>query len=358
MRFHLIAALFLGLALMSSSLASDVLRVGIHEKPPYATKDASGEWTGIGVDLWENIATRAQLRFEWVEMNLEEILPAVRDGRLDLAVGEMEVTADSEQAADFTQPYLQSSIGVALAPRSWRNDWRAVWSDFANWELWAVLIGIFVGMFLVSTLIWWIERNHSVGHFKGGLTGFGSALWFAAVTMTTVGYGDKTPATFAGRIVAFFWMLAGVLLIASFTAAVASSVSTARLNQTISSAADLLKIPCGVPEGTLAQQFLRQRGIPAMPFPDLEDALDALGRHEIGAVVADRISLAFLVKKFASHRSPVRLTLSPVVLREAFIGIPVRPGLEEFETINVTLLQVTDSLEWQQVLNRWLGASE
>lgn len=95
-----------------------------------------------------------------------------------------------------------------------------------------------------------------------------------------------------------------------------------------------------------------------MPFPDLEDALDALGRHEIGAVVADRISLAFLVKKFASHRSPVRLTLSPVVLREAFIGIPVRPGLEEFETINVTLLQVTDSLEWQQVLNRWLGASE
>jgi ABC-type amino acid transport substrate-binding protein len=356
MRLPLIAVFLLGLNSICSAADPEVLRVGIHEKPPYSTKDESGEWTGIGVELWKDIATQAQLRFEWVEMAPEAILPAVRDGILDLAIGEMQVTSDNERAVNFTQPYLQSSIGVALAPGTWASDWRAVSRDFFNWTLVTVLLSIFVGMLIVSTLIWWIERNHHVGHFKGGLTGFGSALWFSAVTMTTVGYGDKTPSTLPGRIISFIWMFAGVLLIAGFTAAVASSVSTARLEQTVRGPADLLRLSCGVTEGSISQQFLRQHGVAAKPFDSVEEALEELGQRKIEAVVADRIMLSFLVRKMASRRNPVRLNLTPAVLKEDFIAIPVRPDLAAFKTINVTLLEVTASPGWQRVLNHWLGA--
>ena len=40
------------------------------------------------------------------------------------------------------------------------------------------------------------------------------SLWWAVVTMTTVGYGDVTPVTMAGKIVATFIMLIGVGLVA------------------------------------------------------------------------------------------------------------------------------------------------
>ncbi len=53
----------------------------------------------------------------------------------------------------------------------------------------------------------------------------GSALWFAAVTMTTVGYGDKTPQTPLGRFLAFLWMFFGILLVSAFTGAFASSLT-------------------------------------------------------------------------------------------------------------------------------------
>ena len=46
---------------------------------------------------------------------------------------------------------------------------------------------------------------------------FGSipdAMWWAIVTLTTVGYGDVVPVTLAGRIVAGFTMLAGVMMLA------------------------------------------------------------------------------------------------------------------------------------------------
>jgi len=48
------------------------------------------------------------------------------------------------------------------------------------------------------------------------------ALWWSAVTITTVGYGDKFPVTTEGRIIATVLMIAGVGLFGTFTAGVAS----------------------------------------------------------------------------------------------------------------------------------------
>lgn len=48
------------------------------------------------------------------------------------------------------------------------------------------------------------------------------ALWWAYVTMTTVGYGDKYPVTTEGRIIAAVLMTAGVGMFGTFTAYVAS----------------------------------------------------------------------------------------------------------------------------------------
>lgn len=48
------------------------------------------------------------------------------------------------------------------------------------------------------------------------------AIWWAYVTITTVGYGDKFPVTTEGRIIATILMTAGVGLFGTFTAYVAS----------------------------------------------------------------------------------------------------------------------------------------
>lgn len=50
----------------------------------------------------------------------------------------------------------------------------------------------------------------------------GDALWWAVVTVTTVGYGDRFPVTAAGRAVAVVLMLVGIGLVGAVTATVAS----------------------------------------------------------------------------------------------------------------------------------------
>jgi voltage-gated potassium channel len=54
---------------------------------------------------------------------------------------------------------------------------------------------------------------------------FGQGLWWAIVTVTTVGYGDKYPITPMGQGVAVFLMLVGIGLIGALTATIASAVT-------------------------------------------------------------------------------------------------------------------------------------
>jgi voltage-gated potassium channel len=48
------------------------------------------------------------------------------------------------------------------------------------------------------------------------------ALWWSFTTVTTVGYGDRYPVTTEGRIIAVVLMMAGIGLLGSFTAVIAS----------------------------------------------------------------------------------------------------------------------------------------
>lgn len=78
----------------------------------------------------------------------------------------------------------------------------------------------FLFVILISTLYVfsysiYICENASLNQFKLTpiIKDFKESLWLMCVTITTVGYGDVTPRTMLGRIVAFFACVVGILVI-------------------------------------------------------------------------------------------------------------------------------------------------
>ncbi|WP_400993842.1 potassium channel family protein [Agromyces sp. GXQ0307] len=61
------------------------------------------------------------------------------------------------------------------------------------------------------------------------ITNFGDSLWWAVVTLTTVGYGDTYPVTALGRVWAVFLMIGGIAIVGVASATIIS-VLNERLN--------------------------------------------------------------------------------------------------------------------------------
>ncbi|WP_406832498.1 potassium channel family protein [Pedococcus sp. KACC 23699] len=57
---------------------------------------------------------------------------------------------------------------------------------------------------------------------NANITTIGDALWWAATTVTTVGYGDRYPVTTTGRVIAVMLMVVGIALVGAITASIAA----------------------------------------------------------------------------------------------------------------------------------------
>lgn len=348
----LLAVLFLAFPLHGAK-AEKVWRVGIHEKPPYAMKDEEGQWEGLAVDLWEGIANKLQWKFEYVPVLYEDLIPSLETGKVDILIGELAVEANLEEKIDFSQPFMTSSLGIVESSTRWKTNWLEIVRGMLNWSLAQILIIIGVGIIMVSLLIWLVERRHSSNHFGGDrLSGLGSAVWFSAVTMTTVGYGDKTPQTMLGRVVAFLWMMAGVLIIAGFTASVASSVAAAHMKQGIIDPFDLARMRNGVLKGGDAERLLGRYGIRTVSFESPYKAMDAVRRGSIQTLVGDRVMLAYLIQ----HGNADKMVLLPLRFHDFHVSFALPDNAPEMDALNVALLEITSSDAWRARLRFWLGA--
>jgi voltage-gated potassium channel len=87
-------------------------------------------------------------------------------------------------------------------------------------------IGLFTFVVTLAggMLAWLVDRDE--------FPSFGTAIWWAVQTVTTVGYGDVVPQNFAGRVIASIVMIAGIGFVTIITAAIAAAfIEGARLRR-------------------------------------------------------------------------------------------------------------------------------
>ena len=112
-RCSLLLLLAFGVAAFPSPALAKVLRVGVSGHSPFVKRDRSA-YSGISVEIWQDLSTALNQPFEWVQQtNTESNLKALAAGEIDLAVGPISITSQrlANPKIDFTQPYFQRKRG-------------------------------------------------------------------------------------------------------------------------------------------------------------------------------------------------------------------------------------------------------
>jgi ABC-type amino acid transport substrate-binding protein len=329
----------------------DALVVAVREAPPFAMRDRTGRWTGISVDLWEMIAAERSWTFVWRELPLHDTVEALTAGEVDIAIAAFTLTEERERSIDYSHAYY--STGLATA---WRTERSGAWTEMLGSLAWRELLQVttllVVVLFAAATALLLFERPANREQFGGPfLHGLGAAFWWSAVTMTTVGYGDKTPRSLGGRIVAIVWMFTSLVIVASFTGTIAATVAVHRIDGNAARNRPLGELQVGVVRDSSGHEFVIAQGSAPHTFADLHTAFAALGQGSIDVIVHD----APILRHEAKHARDARFEVAPKVLMRDDYGFGLRPGFPLREDLNVSLLSVLHAPTWLDLRRRYLG---
>ena len=122
--------------------------------------------------------------------------------KLDIAIGALQGSSALERKLDILFPHLRNRT-VILVKKSMRYWLKAALRDFlTSWVSRALLIGGLLFCYAPALLTTLVERQIPDSSFEAAANPFLTAAWYAVVTISTVGYGDLSPTTVIGRLLA------------------------------------------------------------------------------------------------------------------------------------------------------------
>ncbi|WP_034640123.1 transporter substrate-binding domain-containing protein [Desulfovibrio inopinatus] len=329
------------------------LIVGVKSAPPFAFKDEADQWTGISIRLFKDIAEDLNRQLLFREYTLEDLLTAVENGEIDVAVSALSITPERELRMDFSHPFFTSHLGIAI-PAKQDTSFFSLFSNFFSWQIMGYLAGLLGLLLCVGFLAWLIERRANPEQFRGGKFGLFDGLWWAAVTMTTVGYGDLSPKSPAGRMLALAWMFVSVGLMSFFIAGITTTLTLKHIQGTVHGPEDLVRARTAAVAGASSVVYLKHIFVSPILFSDLDQALDALSEGRVQAVVHDKPLLQYAIH--SKHDGKI------TVLNSAFdpqlYGFAFKRESPLRKPVNISLLsKIEDRDYWHQLVGPYLGTN-
>ncbi len=331
------------------SSQSDPLIIGVAHAPPFAIRDDRQPqgWDGLAVNLWRDAAEALDLDYEWREVEREALLSGVADGSLDVAIGAI-ASAEAVGQVDFTQPYLVSTLGTAQpAERSLL----AIAGAFFSPRFWQIAGVLAVAFLIVGIIVWLFERKANSDMFQEQpVRGIWSGFWWAGVTISTIGYGDKAPLTVGGRIVALIWMLIAMAVTAILTASLVSVLTLDAGLGTSQFPGSLRRRSVGSVAQTAAADFLTEERIAFQGYDSVEAGLQAVRDGPLDVFVYDTAVLRHVNSESLS--GALRITATDISPQRHIFVLPTDSELRD--PLNQIILEVTESPAWRALVERYV----
>ncbi len=121
----------------------------------------------------------------------------------------------------YLRTHPLSVVAVVVPPARVLFSLRLITSLFRRGRLARFLVAAAVLLLDGALIVYFFERDAP----GATITTIGAALWWAVVTVSTVGYGDLVPVTGVGRLVASGVMALAILVVAVVTAQIAAALN-------------------------------------------------------------------------------------------------------------------------------------
>jgi len=328
------------------------LRVAVYLSPPFGMQAEDSTFSGLAVEMWEGISSElGWTNYSYHGDDIPGIIRGLNNEQYDLAIGALTITPEREALVDFTHAVNPSGTGFAIGKNKSGNSFWTSWKPiFVNLSFLALVL--FGGIVLFGTIIWMVEMRWSrhVEHDKK-IMGLGESIWWAVVTMSTVGYGDKVPLSRAGKGIAIVWIFTSIIMASLFTAKASSIFTLNTIEMEIRGDNDLRNSKVGAARLSSGEDYCKRRNIPYKPYESIEKALEDVINGQLDAVVSNVLVLRY--HKLKTYGKDLKISPQLLVKNNMGIALPTNSPLRE--DLNVEILIESGEMAWRQRIEKYLG---
>ncbi len=328
------------------------LRVGVYDVEPYGGQSQDGLYVGASVDLWRRAAEHLNWQYQLTLVaQMSDLLTGLETGDYDVAIGAITITPDRLTRVDFSYPTHRSGVAAVFAKQRGAG---AALDQYgaAVRDLGPLILALVIFLAVTGMLMWWFERflSNKPGS-QSSVMSWDEGIYWAVVTMTTVGYGDKTPQTHLGRGLAIVAMLGSLVLVSLLTTNLVARVTANQVEGIEIRTSDLMGKRLAAVSDSSGAEYLETHRFAYQKFAVLPDALKAVAAGRVDAVVNSVGALQYLVNTgFTGSLAPPRGLLAPAYMAFA---LPKNSDLKK--PLDRALATITASPEWRSVEETYFG---
>lgn len=333
--------------------AADPLIVGTIERPPFAMKDANGEWIGYSIELFQAVADHAGLDYTFREVTVfGDMIDGVSNGTFDMAAANISITPEREALFDYSQPIYDSGFQIIVSTENTSvSILRIILESNIVW-----LVGIaFLILLIVAHLMWFFERgmpkdkhDYFRDDYKGGIF---DAFWWAFIVVTMGGFENERPENTIGRILAIFWIICSLFFVSIFTAQITTALTVAQLQSNIQGVDDLRDKRVGSVPGTSFATYLEEREIDYIAYDDFSEVLADVSAGILDAAIGD----APVVQYYVAQDLNDKVALAGDIFEPDKFAFAIQDNHPLYETINQSLLILQKDGTMRQISNKYFG---
>jgi len=330
------------------------LKVGYTPAPPFIIEE-NGNLTGINIWLWNKLASDLDLKYELQSMEFSEMLTGLEENEIDISINPLTITGGRAKKMEFTYSYFATNSTIVIPQKNGFQKFYQFVKSFFNFNFLKGLLFLVFIISLFGVVGWFFERKKNE-QFRSGFRGIWDGLWWSAVTLTTVGYGDKAPISRSGKILALVLMFGGLLFISGLTARIASELTLNEISGSTTNFADFKKLRVGTISNSSSLQFLKNHFFKDLHgYENVGDGLEALQQGELDAFIYDEPILRNRIKNDEVYAN---LAILPIEFDLQFYAFGISEAQSELESrISQKIAEIMESFEWQVILNEY-GLSE
>ena len=342
-----------GIQAVDAAQPQSKIKVGISPFSPFVILKGT-EPTGAAIDLWNELSLKMNVDYEFVECTgVADKLKRLEDGSIDIAIGGITVTSERERRIDFSHPLIDTGLDILILISDSTPVISFISTLFTKNKL-MIMAGLLLLLVCAGHIIWLVERSSkrtttmfNRKYFPGVLEG----IYWALVTASTVGYGDKVPKRWVGRILAGILILIFLPTFGYFIAQLSSDLTVRNLKHNITGPEDLVGRQVAVVKGTTSQEYMEKQRSSIDAFDSVENAYAALLAESVDAVVYDAPNLLYYAN--GEGKGKVRVVGKIFVLQDYAMALP--QGSRWREKINRAVLALTESGETSHIRSKWFG---